>query len=61
MDELAGEEHFGLKGMEEMADEIGGQLQLVSEPGEGTLVRVLVPVLTEATGRQCVPEEERST
>jgi len=35
---------FGLLGMEERAELLGGSLTLMSAPGEGTLVRVRVPI-----------------
>jgi signal transduction histidine kinase/ligand-binding sensor domain-containing protein len=40
--ELGG--HFGLLGMRERAERLGGQLQLYSEPGQGTEVAVTVPI-----------------
>jgi len=36
--------HFGLLGMRERAERLGGALQLHSEPGEGTEVEVTVPL-----------------
>jgi signal transduction histidine kinase/ligand-binding sensor domain-containing protein len=36
--------HFGLLGMRERAERLGGELQLHSEPGEGTEVKVTVPL-----------------
>ena len=36
--------HFGLLGMRERAERLGGALQLHSEPGEGTKVEVTVPL-----------------
>jgi signal transduction histidine kinase/ligand-binding sensor domain-containing protein len=36
--------HFGLLGMRERAERLGGDLQLRSEPGEGTEVEVTVPL-----------------
>jgi signal transduction histidine kinase len=36
--------HFGLRGMRERAERLGGELQLVSHPGEGTRVEVRVPL-----------------
>jgi signal transduction histidine kinase len=36
--------HFGLLGMRERAERLGGQLQLHSEPGQGTEVAVTVPL-----------------
>ena len=36
--------HFGLLGMRERAERLGGELQLHSEPGEGTEVEVTVPL-----------------
>lgn len=37
------EQHLGLLGMRERAQLLGGQLQIVSRPGEGTAVSVRVP------------------
>ena len=36
--------HFGILGMRERAERLGGELQLHSEPGEGTEVEVTVPL-----------------
>jgi ligand-binding sensor domain-containing protein/anti-sigma regulatory factor (Ser/Thr protein kinase) len=36
--------HFGLIGMRERAERLGGELRLESEPGNGTLVEVMVPL-----------------
>ena len=36
--------HFGLQGMRERTERMGGQLRLVTEPGRGTTIRVEVPV-----------------
>ena len=36
--------HFGLIGMRERAERLGGELRLVSHPGEGTQVEVTVPL-----------------
>ena len=36
--------HFGLIGMRERAERLGGELRLVSRPGEGTEVEVMVPL-----------------
>ncbi len=36
--------HFGLLGMRERAERLGGELQLHSEPGQGTEVAVTVPI-----------------
>jgi len=35
--------HYGLTGMRERAAQIGAQLQLESQPGHGTTVRVVLP------------------
>jgi signal transduction histidine kinase len=35
--------HFGLLGMSERAKRLGGHLELVSAPGKGTTVRVIIP------------------
>ncbi len=39
--------HLGLAGIAERAESIGGRFDIVSAPGEGTLVRVVVPRLNE--------------
>ena len=36
--------HFGLIGMRERAHRLGGQLNLVSQPGQGTEVEVVIPI-----------------
>jgi signal transduction histidine kinase/ligand-binding sensor domain-containing protein len=36
--------HFGLIGMRERAERLGGELRLASHPGEGTEVEVMVPL-----------------
>ena len=36
--------HFGLIGMRERAERLGGELRLVSHPGKGTEVEVMVPL-----------------
>ena len=41
--ELVREEHFGLVGIAEQVESMGGKLEIVSAPENGTLVRVLVP------------------
>lgn len=41
--------HFGLVGMEERAQRIGGKLSIEDRPGGGTVVRIEVPFPPEAT------------
>lgn len=41
--DLARQGHLGLVGVVERAEAIGGQLQVISAPGAGTLIRVVVP------------------
>ena len=36
-------EHFGLQGMRERAEKICARLEILSEPGKGTTVKVCVP------------------
>jgi signal transduction histidine kinase len=36
--------HFGLIGMRERAERLGGELHLATHPGEGTEVEVTVPL-----------------
>jgi ligand-binding sensor domain-containing protein/signal transduction histidine kinase len=44
--------HFGLTGMRERADTIGGTLEVTSEPGSGTTVRLQVMTPKEARPRE---------
>lgn len=41
---------LGLRGMRERVELLGGMLEVSSPPGGGTLVRALIPVVTEAPG-----------
>jgi len=41
---LAGSGHYGLIGMRERAERIGGHLTLHSKPGEGTQLLIEVPL-----------------
>jgi signal transduction histidine kinase len=41
-------EHFGLKGVRERVDKLGGILDIVSHPGKGTRLAVTVPRSAEA-------------
>ncbi len=38
-------EHWGIAGMRERAEKVGAQLRLVSQPGAGTTVEALVPLM----------------
>lgn len=38
-----GDGHFGLVGMRERAERLGGSLEVTSEPGAGTTIRAIVP------------------
>ena len=42
--EMARQGHLGLVGTRERVEAIGGQLKIVSKPGEGTRIRVVVPI-----------------
>jgi signal transduction histidine kinase/ligand-binding sensor domain-containing protein len=39
--------HFGLLGMRERAERLGGELQLSSQPGAGTQVKITVPLASD--------------
>jgi len=41
---LAKEGHFGLLGMKEQTELVGGRLQVMSQPGEGTEIKAQVPL-----------------
>jgi two-component system NarL family sensor kinase len=41
---LVAEKHYGLAGMKERAEAVGGTLQVSSTPGKGTKLRVNIPV-----------------
>ncbi len=43
-EQLAMSGHYGLMGMRERADAIGGQLEITSSPGSGTKIRLSVPI-----------------
>jgi len=43
--------HFGLTGMRERADAIGGTLEVTSEPGSGTTVRLQVMTVKDEKER----------
>lgn len=43
-DEYARQGHLGLVGMRERAEAVGGKLELLSRPGEGVMVRVVIPL-----------------
>lgn len=51
--------HHGLEGMRERVELLGGDFQVRSRPGEGTLVRVQLPDPVEQVGRT-PPKEELS-
>ena len=44
----AGPTGFGLSGMRERAELLGGRLELTSAPGRGTTVRLSIPYLPAA-------------
>jgi signal transduction histidine kinase len=43
--EIARQGHLGLIGMVERAESIGGQLNVVSAPGQGTVIQAVIPHL----------------
>lgn len=48
--EFARQGHFGLLGIAERASAIGGQLEVVSKPGKGTTLQVIVPLTADLDG-----------
>jgi signal transduction histidine kinase len=43
LNEISADQQFGLKGMKERAEMIGGNFEVESQPGEGTTIRLTVP------------------
>ncbi|MES2476514.1 MAG: histidine kinase [Verrucomicrobiota bacterium] len=41
--------HFGLLGMRERIERIGGKLDIISQPGEGTTIRIEVPLTHQSS------------
>ena len=41
---LARQGHLGLVGIRERVDAIGGQIEIISHPGSGTVLRIIIPV-----------------
>jgi signal transduction histidine kinase len=52
LDELVQQRHFGLAGMQERAEALGGRLEVKSTPGAGTEITVRVPVAAQPVGEQ---------
>jgi len=53
---IADDGHFGLTGMRERAALIRGEMEIISEPGEGTTVKLTVPA-PEVRGKPTGPED----
>lgn len=45
--ELARQKHLGLVGIQERTEAVGGRLEVITEPGQGTAMRVIVPLKAE--------------
>jgi len=43
-------DHFGMVQMRELAEDLGGQLEVISGPGEGTRIEARLPLLVPASG-----------
>jgi len=53
--------HFGLRGMEERAQEIGAGMRIESTAGVGTTLTVTLPLKGSVVGPQVMPEAKQST
>ena len=53
--------HFGLLGMRERAERLGGELHLASQPGHGTKVEVTVPLFPDRAQRNAAAARLGST
>jgi signal transduction histidine kinase len=49
MNGSASSKTLGLLGMKERAGMLGGQFEIISEPGKGTIVFITVPLQQEVT------------
>ncbi len=58
--ELARQGHLGLIGASERAEALGGTFKVTSAPGEGTLIWVSVPLVTNPPGNRSSSNEERA-
>jgi signal transduction histidine kinase len=47
--ELVRNGHLGLLGMRERAEAVGGTMEVISQPGRGTLIQVNVPLGNQAS------------
>ncbi|MFC1988018.1 response regulator [Chloroflexota bacterium] len=56
-----GMEHLGIDGMNERARMLNGSLVIQSKPGEGTRVKLVVPIDTIEAEENNVPEDNRTT
>lgn len=56
---LARQGHLGLVGAMERAREIGGHLDVITAPGQGTLIRVSVPIKEEGSALPVAREESK--
>ncbi|MEP6994018.1 MAG: sensor histidine kinase, partial [Acidobacteriota bacterium] len=50
--QLGAVDHFGLLGMQERADRMGGRLAMRSRPGRGTEIEVVVPLPGPRAGKK---------
>jgi PAS domain S-box-containing protein len=48
--DLARQGHFGIVGARERAKEVGGDLEVITHPGKGTLLQAVVPFCEESNG-----------
>jgi ligand-binding sensor domain-containing protein/signal transduction histidine kinase len=53
--------HFGIKGMQERAQEIGGKLTIRSQPAKGTTVGLIVPIDAKVSWRNSAGQTRAST
>lgn len=50
--------HLGLRSMRERAEHLGGNMEIASTPGEGTRIRVRIPVLVLASIEAAGPQPD---
>ncbi len=57
--QLAQERHFGLSGLEQRAELLGGKIEIQSAPGQGTTLRVCLPLMPSVSPALLVERSQK--